>query len=169
MKCAKVKKTLPLFCGGELRRAKARKIKSHIARCPHCRREADILRRSIAVVRESMDEAVVETPLSTLWPQLNAGIAVYGERDTRDEFCVNKFAIGFAIVVLLLSAALSMRLLRVPLVGMGESSSTALRGEAERALNEPVPLVEDIEMEGITVVTLETDDPHLKVVWFLTD
>jgi len=63
--CEAIESLLVEYLDGELRESDSLRVTRHLARCRKCRADADLLQRSLAIVKRQWEEAVSESPAVT--------------------------------------------------------------------------------------------------------
>jgi len=167
MKCKHAKKMLPLYIGGELSKSQRIRTKAHLSSCGDCRTHLQLILRTQDIMQQAFSEGD-ETNLTHIWPQVHAEITSQGIYSRRIEQGFRVLELSFASVVLLAVIVITAFTLRAP---DKITTDVPLAGPlpAEEITVADYPVVEEVDMPGVTVLTMETDDPHVKIVWFLGD
>jgi hypothetical protein len=95
-------KRLAGYIDGELTQAGSNSVESHLARCPHCRRELDQVRLGMAIV----EHLPLETPPDALWTSIER--ALYDVRPGRT-FPVGRWRLAAAAFVMVVTAGVYWR------------------------------------------------------------
>jgi len=155
-----IRKWLPLYAGRELGFLRRKAVENHLRRCPDCR---SLCADYTELCRMTRRIILDKTPglEKTVWPKVAAGLAGrHSESDRRARLLKSPHlafsAAGIALAVFIM---LCLR-------------SEPLKNRDTRSLAETTPdrpIVEEVQMERVTVVTLQVDDPHMHIVWFFQD
>jgi len=161
MKCKKVQRLLPLMAGDELPRPKAFKLRTHLHRCPVCRREYEKYVLLVQQTRKWLAEDRVDWEKRE-WPQ--ALKEVIREKESRRPSMVpwpfpKGWAFALMVGVVLLITALVVRPPFLEKIGIKPMSTDSAKVEALKAVKEG----EQQEVVSMTMVSKETG---LKIVWF---
>lgn len=162
MTCHDAREKLPLYSGGELPLRLKSKIRGHLNRCEACRVELGKIQRTRQLMSEAYGAMQVEPPDDRFWEQVLYRLPRRDTEDARAKTRRAKKVTGRLVPVLAGLAAIAVILvfgIRRP--GM-EIMDPITRPPAT------VPLVEGAE-PGVTVMTFQTEDPKMTIVWFFED
>lgn len=154
MNCEQIKQALPLYSGGELKGRESRRVRKHLSTCGSCRLELEKLNGIRSVSVDALSALQPES--SDLWEEL---LYKLPKRDPAPERKV-KPLVRYAIPVLAGCALILFLLLSRDLSRIENSDTIA----AAR-----VPVLEEVDMENVTVMTFQTDDPKITIVWIVED
>jgi hypothetical protein len=164
MKCQTVLKHLPLFSGGDIPLLKQKQLQHHLKGCEACRVELSRLQKTRELARHSLLQKEISMPDTRLWEQILYKLPKETsqkqklsrrEKTSRLQRLVPMLVGAAAVVIILL---------------IGDARQTADHGSnPSEPLVRNYPVVENVERPGITVLTFQTDDPKVKIVWFFED
>ncbi|MBN1892876.1 zf-HC2 domain-containing protein [bacterium] len=160
MKCERIQKWLPLYAGRELDGFRTRAVERHLQHCPECR---GVLGEYTGLRRMTRQILLTGIPVpgKTVWPGVAAGLAG-GSRKAEpggSRLRPQRFAFAFAGIAIAVVIALSLR------PGPFRRTGTTILAENRRER----PIVEEVQMQNVTVITLKVDDPKMHIIWFLQD
>lgn len=163
MNCAKVRKHLSLYVGGELSSKKAKAVKHHLEICSECQSECASVTRSIRTAREWLNEHRVVWD-ETEWNQrIQNGMS--RKVKSLSDFAPRPFKKGWAFVALgAILAVLIFFVTRLPILDVKDFPEKTLLSKRlakqEKNMMSPSPQ----EVVSMTMVSKETG---LKIVWIL--
>jgi len=161
MRCKKVQRLLPLMAGDELSGPKAFKVRTHLHRCPLCRREYEKYVLLVQQTRKWLAEDKVDWEKRE-WPQALKEV-IKDKGSKRSSMVPWPFPKGWAFAlmagVLLLITALVVRPPFLEKIGLKPRYEDDAKVEALKADKES----EEQQVVSMTMVSKETG---LKIVWF---
>jgi hypothetical protein len=164
VKCQNVQKLLPLFSGGDLRGLRRNRIRLHIERCESCRK--DLVR--FQKTREWAGQAIRQKELSishdSCWEQILYKLPRNATKRSKTA-AEKKYSPFHRIVPLLIGAAAILIMLLMGDVGPFINRRT----EQPEPIVRNLPVVENVNKPGVTVMTFQTDDPRVTIVWFFEE
>jgi len=185
MNCSKVQKLIYLHAGNDLSQRKMKRLENHLSRCKSCVSELDKIKKSLKVATQTCDPQQDEIQTERMWQNIQKEIksARAVQVKTKYSLLVERFQsflsnilnffkykplnikLGFAASALILFAAIflfqTQRTEKEPTIFAElKPHSSAL---------EQYPTVEKVDKPGVTVLTMKTEDPHIKVVWFFDE
>ena len=163
MNCRALKKSIPLFAGGELPPAKTEKIRRHLADCPDCRAEAEEIERARAVVREMAGAGAAGDWSPAEWRgMIREIIKTPGERRARTAGMKLRPAFAASLGVLAVAGLfLLQKELRRP--AAPETGSFAVVTEnAQPVLPPPAPT----KNPDVTSVKIRAPETGANIIWF---
>lgn len=160
------KKTfLPLYTGGDLPGWKQLYTRFHLRRCEECRLELNRLTKSNRLFSSAMVQKEPKISAVEMWGNIRNQLPETPEQPVqkivRKENLIRKpaFAIaGFTIVMLALLSLKTGNFLNT-------SEESSITKNSDGKVTKNYPIVENVE-PNITVMTFQTDDPKIKIVWF---
>jgi anti-sigma factor RsiW len=190
MNCAGFEKLIALHVEGDLPKRKGRAVAEHLKICEPCREFAEKLKASQALLKslsqESVDDAVLEELRERILNRL-------GTATERQRFPVWRYAVGAALIVLVVLAAITVRrpsknrVAEIPrvtsqplaTVAVGQApalprSSFARAAKGKRAVHRreyfqaPLTASAKPRQSAQLTVKLVTDNPNVVIYW-LTD
>ena len=159
MKCNSIEPLLSAFAADELSIIKRWVIRFHVKRCKSCCEELSLYQKTRAQVRRVLQNKAQELPQEAIWPQIEARVEIirksHQKRERKTVHKIWKKAIPAlaGVIVLLLSLWIHH----------------AKQAPDQEILKPVLPLVEDFYKPGVTMMTFETDDPKISIVWFFKD
>ena len=157
MNCQRILKMLPLFIGGELSNKKEQRVQDHLDHCQSCQNQLESLRISTKVFSQALqdqhilpiDKNFADGVLDCI-PQPRE-VYSFSQRKlrTRIAWAVSALSVGVIFLLVLIRGEVFKR-------AGSENAFTSPRS---------LPLVEKAE-PGVTVMTFQTDDPKITIVWF---
>lgn len=181
MKCKQVKTQLYLYAGNDLPRSKTNKIKNHLGTCEACSDEFEKIKQYIGITVDSLKEEHNEPDQQVLWQQIQDEIESKAKYENpertakiRKPFESNFFkqpfhqpyktafslAVSFVLVLLVFSIFILKDTDKIDMATNNQKTVSDLG---------KYPVVEAVEKRNVTVMTMQTDDPKIKVVWFFDE
>jgi anti-sigma factor RsiW len=154
-------------------------FEKHLKKCPDCAEELERLLKTTALFSNSLKPSENEQLKDNLWAYIESQIAPIPksvinepgdsliEKVLSPLFAFTKrpaFAVPAVLVILIL--------LTFKLFGPAEAPNVAVVGELEIQSTEKIsdyPVVEKVHKPDVTVLTMNTSDPKIKVVWFFDE
>jgi anti-sigma factor RsiW len=131
MNCLDFEKLIALHVEGDLPERKGRAVAEHLKICEHCQEFAERLKASQGLLKSLAEESVDDAVLQELRGRVLSGL---GTETERQRFPLWRYAVGAALAVLVVLAAITIRhpskdrLAEVPRV-TSPPSATLARGE----------------------------------------
>jgi hypothetical protein len=146
MNCSRIRKWIPLYSGTDLSARKARRLEKHLETCSDCGRELEEIRTALDGIRAVAGRETLDWPEAG-WKALMARVKSEkpGPRPVSPLGAIPRkaWAYGFAIILLLGSAALILRnVLSPPGAPLPSEIITATPAQPSRALktDEALPM-----------------------------
>jgi anti-sigma factor RsiW len=161
MRCSWTKNRLANYRGGELHRWENLLVQHHLKRCDSCQAELENLNRITVAAAEALRQQREELPRTDLWPVILPNLPKVAEpvgmNPTRPlwQHWPSAAALAAAAVLIIL------------LIGRDRLSLTEDRSLASQQI-EP-PAVEEVFTPNTTVMTIQTEDPKVRIVWLFQD
>ena len=164
MKCQDVKDSLPLYSGGELPWWKRIRIKHHISRCEECYLEWRKLQKTREIVvyvlrqteRKILDKQLWKRVTYSFYQEEAGEIPTSKTVERRNKFIPRLVfpLIGLAMVLVLLFVKLEWK---------------AIKLWHNQSAGKCLPVVQKVNRPNITVMTFQTTDPKVVIVWFFEE
>ena len=181
MKCTQVKESLYLFAGGDLSRRKTKKISNHLQVCESCNTELDQIKQSMGILVDSLKTEQGEINPDVLWQKVQDGIETISI--TEESGIQEKIGKWFESIPnkltwlpspkTSLGLAASLVIIFLSIIVLTQNNPEMIRtnniDKKEVSALDKYPVVEAYENKNVTVMTLQTDDPNIKVVWFFDE
>ena len=168
MNCKKTDKFLPLYAGGDLPGWRQLYTRLHLRRCEACRLELNRLKKSNRLFSSALEQKDLKMPAAQMWEnirnQLPEAPPSRVEIIARKKVLIRKPAFAIAGFTIIMLAVLFIK--TGNFLNLSEESSITKNAVGEVTQN--YPIVEDVD-PNITVMTFQTDDPKIKIVWFFKD
>jgi hypothetical protein len=160
MKCKRIQKWLPLHAGRDLDGIRGRLVERHLAGCADCRSECDTLVSVRRISRQALLSRMIKSG-SVHWSGLAARLENMPESIDRKTVRHKHFRLAFNAVGMILAVLIILWTRHTP---QKKAQSDYLNLKKQLP-----PIVEAVHMEHVTLVTFETNNPHLTIVWFFQD
>ena len=157
MNCKRIQKKLPLIIGGELPEKKKQRIQHHIDRCKSCQNQLESLRISCNTFSKAFRNQQIPMTDKNFTNNVMRHIPEPQKIYTYKKRTAY-IRLAWAFPAIAVAAVFFFFLIRGDLFKEKSSKETFT---SHRAL----PLVEKTE-PGVTVMTFQTDDPKVTIVWF---
>lgn len=162
MSCKNIQKQLPLYVGNDLPWLKKLIVENHLKHCDACRAELLTLKKSHGFFVQTMLEKTWEMD-SFLWDKVQHRLP---EREKiRRKVATNRwiksgfrFSLGLAVLLILFSVQKPKHIVDLP-----------LPIQQNPLIARDYPIVENVNKSGVTVMTFETQDPKIIIVWFFEE
>lgn len=176
MKCKQVKKYLYLYAGNDLAGRKISKIEKHLGVCEACSEELERIKQYIGITADSLKADQVEPDQQVLWQQIQGEIESRPKNKTSEKkipdlffnkypfFQPYKTVLGLAVSCLLLLLVFSPFT-----IDNTDKEHSEINNQKTVSELDEYPVVEAFENKNATVMTMQTDDPKIKVVWFFDE
>ena len=185
MNCFKVQELLYLYAGNDLSQMKMNYVANHLSACKACVLEFDKIRKTMELTVKSIETKQDESVKENIWQQIQNEIPPAPSIQVRAKPAIiidkirsfvsnipNLFRnrplnikLGFAASALFIFAAII--LIRTQIT---EREPTMFAEQKPHSsVLEQYPTVEEVNKPGVTVLTMKTENPHIKVVWFFDE
>lgn len=181
MQCKQINKLLPLLVGDELTGKEQRLVRQHLAECESCSREYEKLKAAVSLFSESLQAKSTDIS-DELWEGFLSQIQEPIIRPSRKLFPIEfgylllqtqkllmarkrRFALAVAGIAVAVSIALLLLLRQSPLPPQTAPPDQQITDQNA----EQIPIVERVNKPNVTVLTFETSNPHIKIVWFFDE
>ncbi len=185
MNCSKVQKLLYLYSGNDLSKRKMNRLENHLSSCKTCEAEFCRIEKTMELTINNFEPKQSESVKESMWQniqneikptravQVQTKYSLFVEKalsfvSNSIDFFKHKplnIKLGFAASVLVLFAIIILFQTQRP------EKKTTIFAELKphSSALEQYPTVEKVDKPGVTVLTMKTDDPHIKVVWFFDE
>ena len=161
MKCHNVEQAMPLYIGGDLAGFMESRVRQHIEHCDSCRKELAKYQATLNLARASLKRKELSVSHDSLWEQIlyrlprdnRNGSKVVPVKKSRPVYRLVPAVLGAAVIIILL------------LMGDGGPFRTEFLEPPQPVAARQYPVVEQTD-PGVTVMTFQTDDPKVTIVWF---
>lgn len=159
MKCHHVSKLLPLYAGNDLGRFRSAAVRRHLTACQPCRRELKELEAARCIAADAVRTRAASVRDIELWQDVVC--ALPRREGTLESVPIHKKGTPQSLAPLLIGAAAVVIAL---LFHEGRRAQPSTRPEIAE-----LPVVESVDEPGVTVMTFQTDDPKVTIVWLFKD
>ncbi|MBN2414840.1 zf-HC2 domain-containing protein [bacterium] len=160
MKCHHVRTLLPLCAGNDLDRFRSGAVRRHLASCPSCRKELEELQAARILAADAVRTRAAGVRDTDVWQDV-----VYAlprrEMSVRPSPVKKAGALHRLIPIFIGTAMVVVALLF-------HEGGQLRRGSSPPHIAE-LPVVESVDEPGVTVMTFQTDDPKVTIVWLFKD
>ncbi|MBC8180827.1 hypothetical protein H8E88_06860 [candidate division KSB1 bacterium] len=185
MNCYKVQKLLYLYSGYDLSKWKMNRVANHLSSCKTCESELERIQKAMELTVKYVEPKQGESVRESMWQNIQNEIKPY--RAIQEQTIYSVFvdeALSFVSSVLnffrlrplkikLGFAASALVILAAIILFQTQSPDKEAKIFAEQKPHSPAleqyPTVEKVEKPGVTVLTMKTDNPRIKVVWFFDE
>ena len=178
MKCKQIKKQLYLYVGNDLNVNQKDKIKNHLSTCEVCSNELEKIKQYIGITVDSLKAEYNEPNPQVLWQQIQGEIESTSKNE-KPERTVKRIKIFESIffkqpfhssykTVFGLTVSFLLILLVFSFFTLKDTDRKHIAINNQKTVSDldKYPVVEAVEKRNVTVMTMQTDDPKIKVVWF---
>ena len=159
MKCKSIEALLSAYAAEELNAIQRWIVHRHVRQCNACCAELSSYQRTQAQVRTVLQGKSENRPHEAIWPQVQTRVEIVQKAQKRRGIQTVPTIWRKAILVL---AGVFILLISLWI-------HHAKQAPDQEILKPVLPLVEDFHEPGVTMMTFETDDPTLSIVWFFKD
>ena len=172
MSCQKIEKYLYLYEFGDLSKRKQHHVQKHLDACEACRKLAQDVQQSSQLVSNACQPALDEQVQASIWlgiqNQLERSASSHQKKvDIFEEIThrvtTRPVKIAFSVCAILF---IVIHLITGEQAHHQKNVSTDLK---QIELVSSIPVVEDVADPDVQVLTMETDDPTIQVVWFFAE
>ncbi|NQT24431.1 zf-HC2 domain-containing protein [candidate division KSB1 bacterium] len=159
MKCKSIEKMLSAFAADELNFIQKGRVRWHVRRCESCCAELSVYtktREQVQATLRTQNENLSDEPI---WPQIGSRVKIIRNSQKKSGARIVPLVWRKAVPVLAGAFVLLISLW----------IHHARQSPAPEILRSVLPLVEDFHEPGVTMMTFETDDPTISIVWFFKD
>jgi len=182
MNCSKVKRRLPAYAYNELPDKEKEKIANHLLACVSCSTELLKIKNHIQLFTEQLKPASSEVMDDELWDQIiqainsEQRISSFSRTKTVKQILksvwlnslvsirsvpLRKRAVVFASLFIIMA----MIILSIFKFSISPQMWSQKMSQSKKTLTD-YQVVESVNKPDVTVMTFNTNDPHIKIVWF---
>jgi hypothetical protein len=178
MKCSKVKELLYLYESQDLSKRLASKVGKHLTSCEICTADLRRIKACTEIAAESLKTIPTESIHDNVWQRVQAGVSSTDQpRSNAKRHVLGKSPLDFRWLgkhkLKLGLAFASVIILVTTLVLISHNSRTKHLAVSKQAIDpsslSQYPLIEDVDNPDVKILTLQTDNPNIKVAWFFDD
>ena len=168
MNCNKTSKFLPLYAGGDLPGWKRSYTRFHLRRCEECSLELNRLKKSNRLFSSALEQKELKISAAEMWSNIRNQLPETPKQPVqkivRKTNPTRKPAFAIAGFTIVMFAVLSLKTGNF----LNNNEGTLITKNSAEKVTKNYPIVENVE-PNITVMTFQTDDPKIKIVWFFED
>ena len=164
------------YLDGELIQREKFRFETHLKECPQCTHELELLQKATSLFFESIVPSKEELLSDNVWPKIEAQITTpinISDKEKNESF-FEKWLLDILITFKKPAIAIPALLivtsyLTVTFFRPGDSPKATVVTKSETPKPNKIsdyPIVESVHKPDVTVLTMNTSDPHIKVVWF---
>jgi hypothetical protein len=185
MNCFKVQKLLYLYAGNDLSKWKMNRVANHLSGCKTCFSELGRIKKTMGLTIKSFELKQNASVTESMWQDIQKEIKPESLIQTQTKFSLFveqallfvpdridffkrkplNIKLGFAASVLVLFAAIFLFQTKHP----GNETTIFAEQKPHSSILEQYPTVEEVDKPGVTVLTMKTENPRIKVVWFFDE
>jgi len=167
--CKTVQKLLPLSCGKDLPLWRSILVRIHLHSCHECSLSLSELKKTKLAVADVLRKQEVKIFDRGLWTEILYRLPaeiVPSQESFHPEKIQQSLWRGFAWTA---TAVAVIAILLIGTIRESALDNTGIMFSKSQAEHVVYPIIEKVDMKGVTVMTFETDDPDVKIVWFFSE
>lgn len=170
MKKCNNEKKLALYAGGDLPGWEKWRMSRHLRRCARCREELAVWQATRSVYVRGLMHQTPATPapdfLQRLRPRITGPTAPARRRKAAPAFWPPRLRPALYVTLAAVFAFAGVFMLRRSAFQRSDAKPVQADLAGRQAVKMSIPVVENVRMPGYTVMTFQTSDPKIKIVWF---
>lgn len=167
MLCTKIQNELPLYFGKEINFWRRFVIGRHLRACEQCREELAKYHNSKKLFAMAFDETMPEVSDELFWQQLQAKLPTNNTAVQKISFARRPAFQKLRPILIPALATLLIFFLWKFVPDNAHDSRFSQKEMISETNPQTVPIIEDVKMPGTTPLVFQTDDPKIKIVWFI--